>query len=339
LSIVEIESVKKKAVALMSGGLDSALAVHLVKQQGIEVTAVHFTSFFSTTDPSDENWPVGKLAQQLGVPVVLRPKGRDFLDLIRNPRYGHGKNINPCIDCRIYTFIKAKAFMEEIGASFMVTGEVVGQRPMSQRRHTIRLIEKQAECDGIVLRPLSARTLERTLPELDGTVDRDRLLNVAGRGRKVQLALAQQLGLTGYSPPAGGCLLTDRVFAGRLADLLRHTLEPSQPELDLLRFGRHMRLHEGLRIVVGRKQDENDRLDDLSNAGVLFYPLDFPGPSILAIGRPTPEEESIIGGVVRRYSKESYRQGQIAAREPSGRERIVAVHHIADDPWISSHMI
>jgi hypothetical protein len=330
---------KGKAVALMSGGLDSALAVYLVKRQGVDVAAVHFTSFFSTTDPNDPESPVRALARQLDVPLVLRPKGEGFLNLIRHPKYGYGKNLNPCIDCRIYTFVKAKALMKEIGASFLVTGEVVGQRPMSQRRDTIRLIERKAGCEGIVVRPLSALVLPLTLPEQSGILDRKKLLDVVGRGRKVQLNMADELGLTDYSPPAGGCLLTDKVFSRRLRDLLQDTDDVRPEDLELLRIGRHIRLRPGLRIVVARREAENRRLEQLKDAGVLFFPMAFPGPDVLALGRPEPEEEILIARILRRYAKESSRGREICVKEPHSEERCLMVEATADDQWIADHMV
>lgn len=323
----------------MSGGLDSILAVHLVLGQGVDVTGLHFTSFFSPVDAESEGSPVTLTARQVGIPVIFRPRGDDFLDIIRNPRYGHGKNLNPCVDCRIYSFVKAKEVMEEIGASFIVTGEVVGQRPMSQRRNTIRLIEKQAGCDGIILRPLSAKLLPPSFPEQAGIVDREQLLDVAGRGRKVQLRLADELGLTGYSQPAGGCLLTDKGFSNRLGDLLDDMKDLSPEDLQLLGVGRHIRLRPGLKIVVGRRQAENERLRELESAGILFEPVGFPGPTALAMGRPDPQEENLIGSVLRRYSRVSARGTTIAVRDPGAGERRIRVTDVADEEWIATRMI
>jgi hypothetical protein len=333
-----LSPVSKKAVALLSGGLDSALAIYLVKRQGIDVTALHFTSFFSPVDSARKGTPVEACARELSVPLVYLPKGEDFLDVIRNPRYGYGKNVNPCIDCRIYTLKKAKRFMEEIDASFLVTGEVVGQRPMSQRKHTIRLIEKQAGCDGIVVRPLSAKALPVTHPEETGLIDREQLLSVAGRGRKVQLALAKELGLTGFSAPAGGCLLTDKNFSGRVRDLLADTGEITPQDLELLRIGRHIRVRPGLRLIVGRDERENLRLEELGKHGTLFIPDDFTGPSILALANPYPEEELLIGGVALRYTKPARRGKEIIVRS-RGEERSMEVGAPALDEWIEKNLV
>ncbi len=327
------------AIALLSGGLDSALAISLVMRQGIEVTALHFASFFSPLDVTSEDSPVRMLAKNLGVPLIVMQKGEDFLDIIRNPRYGLGKNLNPCIDCRIYTLIKAKKLMEDLGGSFIVTGEVAGQRPMSQRKHTMQLIDKRSGCEGLILRPLSAKVLPVTIPETEGWVDRERLLGITGRGRKTQLALAEELKLTGYSPPAGGCLLTDPGFARRLKDLLEDTMDISKSDLQLLRLGRHIRLRPGLKIVVGRNEDENNRIAGLAVEGTLFAPKDFPGPVVLALYKPEPDEETVIGSILLRYVKESARGKKIAVHYHDGSDRIMQITDVAGEDWIAKHMI
>lgn len=330
---------RASAVALLSGGLDSALAIHLIKRQGIDVVAVHFTSFFSPLKGEAKDWQPAVLARQLDVPLVLIPKTRDFLELIRNPRYGHGKNLNPCIDCRIYTFVKAKRFMEEIGASFIVTGEVVGQRPMSQRRHAMNLIDKRAGCEGIILRPLSAKVLPPTIPEERGIVDREQLLNVAGRGRKTQIAMARELELSGYSPPAGGCLLTDPVFSRRLRDLFNDTDEESAEDLELLHLGRHIRLRAGLKIVVGRNEAENLRIEKLADRGTLFVPVDFPGPVVATRGRPSLEEQMLIGRILRRYARKSDLGSFIDVKDHVSGDRRISVVDVQDADWIADRLI
>lgn len=329
----------RKALALLSGGLDSALAIHLVKRQGVDVTAVSFTSFFSPLDTDRPDSTVRVLAEQLDVPLILRPKGRDFLDIIRNPAHGHGKNLNPCIDCRIYTFRKAKELAQEIAASFIVTGEVLGQRPMSQRRDAMALIDRESGCRGLVLRPLSALLLPPTFPEEAGVIDRGQLLDVAGRGRKVQLRIAKEIGLTGYSSPAGGCLLTDKGFSSRLRDLLEAVEEPTPEDLELLRVGRHFRLRPGLKIVVGRNQEENRSLEELAGPNTIFSPREFPGPTIVCVGSPEPDEYCLIGSVVRRYSKESSRGDRISVRGPDAGERLITVSEIAAEDWLSERVL
>lgn len=331
--------IKKKAVAMFSGGLDSALAVYLVKGQGIDITAVHFTSFFSPTGVQSEDSQVSVLARRLEIPLVFLSRGAEFIEIVRNPRYGHGKNMNPCVDCRIHSFQKAKEYMEQIGASFIVTGEVVGQRPMSQRRDTIRFIEKRAGCDRIVLRPLSAKLLAPTLVETAAIVDREKLLDISGRGRKVQLRLAGEFGITGYSAPAGGCLLTDVIYSRRLKDLLDDSSDVSPPVLESLKIGRHIRIRPGLKVVVARDEHEDDILETIGLTGSKLSPIGFPGPVAVAIGDPTLEEKMVIGSIIRRYSKESLRGEWISVDDPSfGKDRI-STTDVAPDEWIAKHMI
>jgi len=202
-------SLNKKAVALLSGGLDSTLAVKLMIDQGIDVTAVHFTSVFCNCSPKTAGCKMHarKVAEDFAVPIIVIHKGMDYIKMVENPPHGHGSAMNACIDCRIYMLRKVKEMMPELGASFVITGEVLGQRPMSQQRHTISLIEKESGLQDLILRPLSAQHFEPTLPEREGIVDRDKLLNISGRGRKPQFALAENLGVTDYPCPAGGCLL------------------------------------------------------------------------------------------------------------------------------------
>jgi tRNA U34 2-thiouridine synthase MnmA/TrmU len=271
--------------------------------------------------------------------MELRAKGNDFIDIIRNPRYGHGKNLNPCIDCRIYTFMKAREVMDEVEASFIVTGEVVGQRPMSQRKDTLRLIEKRSGCTGIVLRPLSALALPPTRPEKEGIVDREQLLGVVGRGRKVQLRLAEELGLYGYSPPAGGCLLTDKGFSDRVRDLLDEKSDVSDEDLELLHVGRHIRVRRGLKLIVGRNESDNRRLQELSRGSLMFSPVDFPGPLVLVNGHPDPDEESLIASVLSRYTRESSRGEWVDVKNLMGQNRRIGLSQPIEDDWIRQHLL
>jgi tRNA-uridine 2-sulfurtransferase len=338
-SIDREDGLKKKAVAMFSGGLDSALAVYLIKSQGIDITAVNFTSFFSPTGVASEDSQVSQLARHLGIPLVFLSRGDAFIEIVRSPRYGHGKNMNPCIDCRIHSFQKTKQYMEQIGASFIVTGEVVGQRPMSQRRDTIRFIEKRAACDGIVLRPLSAKLLAPTCVETAEVVNREKLLSISGRGRKVQLELAREFGIMGYSAPAGGCLLTEITYSRRLKDLFDDGSELSLPILESLKIGRHIRIRSGLKVVVARDEKENNLLETIGLAGPKFSPVDFPGPVAVAIGDPTPEENILIGGIIRRYSKESLRGVLITVDDQFGNKDRISTTEVAQDRWIAERMV
>jgi tRNA U34 2-thiouridine synthase MnmA/TrmU len=307
-------SLKKKAVALLSGGLDSTLAVKLMIDQGIDVTAIHFTSVFCNCSPKTAGCKMHarKVAEEFSVPIYVIHKGMDYIKMVENPPHGHGSAINACIDCRIYMLRKVKEMMPEMGASFVITGEVLGQRPMSQQRHTIRLIEKESGLQDLILRPLSAQHFAPTLPEREGIVDRDKLLNISGRGRKEQFALAKNLGVKDYPCPAGGCLLTDKVIAARLRDLFDHTSDYNHTDLVLLTLGRHYRLHPDLKIILGRNQEENERLISLAKDGQsIFEPDDFRGPTILALGRLDAEREATIGEIIVGHSQDKKTEYQV----------------------------
>jgi tRNA U34 2-thiouridine synthase MnmA/TrmU len=212
--------------------------------------------------------------------------------------------MNPCIDCRIFMLKKAKAYMEESGASFIVTGEVLGQRPMSQRRDAMRLIEKEAGLEGLILRPLSAQFLPVTLPEREGWIDREKLLNIQGRSRKPQMKLAEQFNIRDYPCPAGGCLLTDPGFARRIRDLMEHQYDFSLNDVHLLKFGRHFRLSPTVKLVVGRNEEENQKIETFSLAGdVLLKTVSYPGPVSLLRGEADEMERERAASITARYSK------------------------------------
>ena len=300
-------NLNKKAVALLSGGLDSTLAVKLMIDQDIDVTAVHFTSVFCNCSPKKAGCKMHarKVAEEFAVPILVIHKGMDYIKMVEKPPHGHGSAMNACIDCRIYMLRKVKEMMPELGASFVITGEVLGQRPMSQQRHTIRLIEKESGLQDLILRPLSAQHFEPTLPEREGIVDRDKLLNISGRGRKPQFELAENLGVTDYPCPAGGCLLTDKVIAARLRDLFDHAVDYNQTDLVSLTLGRHYRLYPDLKIILGRNQEENERLTSLAKDGQsIFEPENFRGPTILAVGHLNSEREAAIGEIIVAHSQD-----------------------------------
>ena len=296
-----------KAVALISGGLDSLLAVKLVEEQGVEVLPLHVvTSFTGRKDPAF----VRDLERLYGVKVHrVVDLTREFLPLLLDPPHGFGKNMNPCIDCKILFLRKAREIMEEEGASFVITGEVLGQRPMSQRSPILRLIERETELDGLLLRPLSARLLPPTVPEKEGWVDRERLEAIQGRGRKRQLELAKKYGWEEIPSPAGGCLLTDPAFSRRLKDLLDHLPSgelPSLGDMDLLQVGRHFRLSPGVKLVVGRKEGENAVIQSLATSrDLLLMPRGFSGPTGLLVGDEPKGELRMAASLLARYCKGS----------------------------------
>ncbi|MFM8312798.1 MAG: thiamine biosynthesis protein, partial [Deltaproteobacteria bacterium] len=232
-------SYSPSAIALISGGLDSALAASLVKQWGIHVIGLHLTSPFGCTTEAQ------KVAEEIQIPLQIRAKGEAFIDLIEKPKYGYGSQMNPCIDCRIYMFEWAEKVRQELGADFIVTGEVVGQRPLSQNKAAMALIDRNSPLEDRVLRPLSGGNLPPTLPEKRGWIQREQLRKFSGRGRTEQLALAKELGISAYTSPGGGCLLTEKAFSDRLRDFYRHphfsTSEQKTAQAELLRLGRHFR--------------------------------------------------------------------------------------------------
>lgn len=275
-----------KAIGLFSGGLDSTLAVKLIQEQGIEVIAVKFTGPFFQTPP-DGRCRATECAQQMGMEFRKVPKGEEFLDMLRHPRHGYGSAINPCVDCRIFMLKKAKAMMEELGASFLITGEVLGQRPMSQRRNMIELIERESGLEGKIVRPLSAQHFEPTEAERNGWIDRAKLLDIHGRGRRPQIALAGEFGLTEFENPAGGCLLTDKNFAAKMRDLFAHQEHVVMYDIELLKIGRHFRV-DGRKLVCARDKAECEALSRRAQAGEgwALEPVECAGPTVL-VQRPT----------------------------------------------------
>ena len=290
-----------KAIGLLSGGLDSTLAVKLMLEQGLEVIAVKFTSPFCQCD-SGGCCHAAEAARKMGVPLKLFSKGDDYLDVIRHPRHGYGAAINACIDCRIFMLRKTRIYMDEIGAAFMFTGEVLGQRPMSQHRRALTMIEREAGVEGRLLRPLSAQYLPPTEAELKGWVNRERLLAFEGRSRKPQIRLAEQLGIVDYPCPAGGCLLTDRNFAAKLRDLFAHREQVVMHDIHLLKVGRHFRFG-GRKFIAGRDAGENARLHQLKGpADTLFEVAAGVGPTVLLEGELTPEAIQFAARIVAAYS-------------------------------------
>ncbi len=272
-----------KAIGLLSGGLDSTLAVRLISEMGIEVIAVKFTSPFCQCD-SGGCCHAAEVARQMGLALTTFSKGDDYLDVVRHPRHGHGVGMNPCIDCRIFMLRKTKAYMEEIGAAFLFTGEVLGQRPMSQHRHAMEIIERESGLEGQIVRPLSAQHLAPTEAEVKGWIDRDKLLGMNGRSRKPQLALAEEYGIKGFACPAGGCLLTDPSFSAKLRDLFAHREKTGMRDIALLKIGRHFRSGES-KVICARNGAESDALRQRAGEGdLLFEAAECMGPVVLLEG-------------------------------------------------------
>jgi len=293
-----------KAVGLVSGGLDSALAMRLVQEQGIEVIGISCRHPFHNAPPPGELSFPERAAKELGIELV-RPDVTDtLLAILKDPPHGFGRYLNPCIDCRIIYLQEGAKLMEERGASFLITGEVLGQRPMSQRRDAMNAIDRDSGLRGLVLRPLCARLLNPTIAEEKGWVDRDKLLGVSGRGRKEQIALADRFGLTEYSSPAGGCLLTMEDFARKMEDLIQHSEELSRDDVELIKAGRHFRLSLQARLVVGKNDPDNHRILSLvKDNDLVIMARDVPGPVGLVRGEVSDSELDRACAIVGRYVK------------------------------------
>ena len=294
-----------KAIALLSGGLDSTLAAKIVMEQGIELEALNFLTVFCTcTNRGETCLASQKVVKTLGIPLKVFNVSDEYLNVVKDPKHGYGSNMNPCIDCRIFMLKKAKVYMEEAGASFIVTGEVLGQRPMSQRRDAMRLIEKEAGLEGYILRPLSAKFLPVTIPEKEGWINRETLPEFQGRSRKPQIKLADHYGIRDYPCPAGGCLLTDPQFAKRMKDLMGHKPDFSLNDVHLLKFGRHFRLSPHLKLVVGRNEEDNRKIQTFAQEeDILFKTLHHPGPLSLLRGEPNDIEIEKAASITVRYGK------------------------------------
>jgi tRNA U34 2-thiouridine synthase MnmA/TrmU len=297
-----------KAIGMLSGGLDSLLAVRVMLEQNIDVTALHFYTGFSYAKrnrSADQTSDAEKAAETLGIPIEIIDVAEKYLPVVLEPRFGYGSGMNPCVDCRIFLLRQAKAWMENHGYHFVFTGEVVGQRPKSQMRPTLRTVERESGLAGFLLRPLSAKLLEPTIPEQRGWVDREKLYALNGRSRKPQIDMAAKFGIAEYVQPSGGCCyLIHKAYSRRLRDLLKHEGKQAltTDQAQLLAVGRHLRLKSGRKIVVGRNERENDYLEHCGTGGVLLKTPDHPGPTTLVLGAPTPDEIDLAARITAGYS-------------------------------------
>jgi len=303
-----------KGVGMLSGGLDSRLAVRIMQQQGLEVVGLHFYTGFCI---ANRNRRVGRVEKpsarhealeagaDLDVPVEIIDVAREYMAVVLNPRYGYGSGMNPCVDCRIFMLRRARAYMEQVGAHFVFTGEVLGQRPKSQHQQQLEIIERESGLEGLLLRPLSAKLLPPTIPEKEGWVDRSRLLAISGRGRKEQIILAEEFKIGDYPQPSGGCcLLPDPSFARRLRDFLEHNPRESvTPEqMALLAVGRHFRLDDNVKVIVGRHEGENNYLEYAGADQWQFSTVDHPGPVALTAAPLRPAQIEQVASLTASYS-------------------------------------
>ncbi|MBU4484830.1 hypothetical protein KKA47_05370 [bacterium] len=324
----------KKAIALLSGGLDSILAIKVILDQGIEVEALNFFTPFCQCNRKSGGCghEARKVSTKLGVKLSVVNVSEKFLKVIQNPKHGYGKNINPCLDCRILMFKEAKEYMNQVGASFVITGEVLGQRPMSQHKRALKIVETESDLAGLILRPLSAQLLEETIPEKEGVVNREELLQIHGRSRKAQMSLAKDHGINDYPCPAGGCLLTDREFAKKMRDQMKYkTL--TVHDVELLKIGRHFRLSPKAKLIVGRNELENQKLQNYyRDTDVRFEPNKIPGPTALAVGELTAEEQEACAQIVVRYcGKSSDEEVSLNVTTPGGEIKNISAKKISED--------
>ncbi len=283
----------KKVIVLFSGGLDSLLAVRILQEQKVEVEALNIYTPFHDCVETSRRW-----AEKLDVPLLIEHVADDYSEIIQRPRYGFGKNRNPCLDCRIYMCLTGKSLMERRGAELLATGEVAGQRPNSQKQHQLNLITKKSGLEGRLLRPLSAKLLPPTIAEKEGWIDRDRLYSFSGRGRSGLMDLAGRLGIDTIPQPSTGCLLTEESFCRRVHDLYRFKPMPTCWDMEVLKAGRQIRLDSETKIAMGRREKDNLQLEELFRRGdasesLMIYPESFLGPLLLLIGPPEKQQEHL----------------------------------------------
>ncbi|MBI3251782.1 MAG: hypothetical protein HYZ52_00475 [Candidatus Omnitrophica bacterium] len=339
-----------KALGMISGGLDSTLATKILVDMGIEVEGINFSTGFCVTEHSrnfkDEKKPLRpnealRLANELRFKLHLIDVSKDYLPVVITPKYGYGANLNPCVDCRIFMFKRMRKLMDEFGAQFMFTGEVLGQRPMSQHRQALKTIERDSGLEGLVLRPLSAALLDPTVPEVKGWVDRSRLLALAGRSRKPQMALAKETGLEDYPQPAGGCCyLTDPQYTARLQDFFDHNGKANLTNEDviLLKVGRHFRFSENIKVIVGRNERENNFLKVYENGRHVFRVPEWPSAHMLAEvkGALSPDEVRRLASIAARYS-DAEDKGRVAVEHLNGESaeilEVSSIEEAALEAW------
>ncbi|NOY86669.1 MAG: tRNA 4-thiouridine(8) synthase ThiI [Deltaproteobacteria bacterium] len=308
-----------RGIGLLSGGLDSMLSAMVLMDQGIEVIGLTFqTPFFGSAKGE-------YAARSLGIRHVILDITDEHLVMVKNPSHGYGKNMNPCIDCHAMMFSKAGGLLEKMGADFLFSGEILGQRPMSQNAGALAIVESTSGCEGLILRPMSARLLPETDVEKAGLVDRSRLLDIQGRSRKRQMEMARAFGIHEFPSPAGGCLLTDPGFSLRLKDLFDHNPDATPLDVKRLKVGRHFRMPGGSKVIIGRHHADNEELESLFSSG--DYDLrvdDIPGPITLVEGTALPDEIILAASFTVRYSKAvELGHAPVRVKAPDGTEKIL----------------
>lgn len=336
---------QRKAVALISGGLDSMLAAKVVLDLGIHVEGINFFTGFCVEGhthairnkhqerPKRNNalW----VAEQLGIKLHIVEVIEEYKDVVLNPKHGYGANMNPCLDCKGFMVRKALEWIQAHGFDFIITGEVMGQRPMSQRRDAMPVVARESGANDLLLRPLCAKHLAPTRPELEGWIDREKLLDFSGRSRKPQIALAAQYGLNDYAQPAGGCcFLTNEQYSHKLTDLFaaRGTRDYELDDIMLLKVGRHIRPRPHFKLIVGREEGENNYLEGYRHQFTHLRTLSHPGPLTLVDGEPSDDDLNLAAQLVARYSQgRDAPQVQVGITRAGGAERVVDVAPLSQD--------
>lgn len=287
-----------RALAMLSGGLDSTLAAKLIKDQGIDVIGICFKSYFF-----NENSAV-KMAEQINIPLEIIDISKEHFEMMKNPKYGYGKNLNPCIDCHSMMFRIAGELLEKYEALFIITGEVLNQRPMSQNKNALNIVKRESKIEDKILRPLCAKMLEPTQIELNGLIAREKLMDISGRDRKIQMELAKKWNIIDYPSPAGGCKLTEPNYTMRLKDLLKNNKDIKERDILLLKYGRHFRVSENAKILSTRTEEEWDKIFDmLIEEDLIFMSKDFTGSVVIILGNPTEDDIEMALKICARYSK------------------------------------
>jgi tRNA-specific 2-thiouridylase len=310
-----------RALGLCSGGLDSMLAGLVLREQGIDTAWVTFeTPFFNAAKAR-------KASKMTGIPLTVKPIFNVYMKMLKDPPAGYGKHMNPCMDCHALMFKLAGELMQEKSFDFLFSGEVLGQRPMSQNKSSLGYVAKHSGFKDYIVRPLSAGNLPLTIPEKEGLVDRDRLLDISGRGRSRQIKLAQKFGITDYPAPAGGCLLTDKNFSNRLRDLFKHQDDCTEEELHLLKHGRHFRLNPNAKLIVGRTEQDNENILKYHNpAGDTVLDVkDYASPIALVPRSAAKDSIQLAAAICTGYSKAPKLSPVDVVIKTSGEKKVIQV--------------
>lgn len=299
-----------KAIALFSGGLDSTLAMKLIINQGIDVVACNISTGFGSV--KDRRAHMQNMCDQVGATLRIVDIQDEYLEkVLFTPKHGYGKHFNPCIDCHAKMFEVAKRLMVEEGADFLISGEVLGQRPMSQNGESLQKVLQLSDCEGLLLRPMSAKALEPTIPEINGWVDREKLEAIVGRSRERQMELVEEFGLKDYEGPGGGCLLTDEHFSRKIRDVLAHDDAFIKADIPTLKYGRQLRLPDGAKFIIGRNEEENTKLEEIENPKFIHVDTDLFGPHSLISANASIADKTLAAKFVLAYCKPDFSGEQV----------------------------